>query len=237
MSHGEKGGSMIKLIRVLVVLCLLATASTVLAHGTESHEDENEQSAQGVSPQGENDAGQPGEETSTGSVSSEHEHAARSAINFGDIIDDLTWSEFPTLHPMVVHVPVTLIPIAFVLAFAGLFVGQRTFLWLALVFAAIGLAGGLIAAYPTHPHTHGLPAAAQATLEKHDFFAYTTLWLTLLSMLVALIGIWKPLRLSRITLALALLLASLSVALTGHYGGTLAYVHGIGSQGRFLSAD
>ncbi|MGD8478304.1 MAG: hypothetical protein PVH05_10465 [Burkholderiales bacterium] len=227
---------MTRSIRVLLVLCLLAIASTVLAHGTESHEDEGEKSAQGVSSGEAADAGHPDEVASPQSDSSEHEHGTESAIDFGEIIDDLTWSDFPTLHPMIVHVPVTLIPMAFVLAFVGLFVAQRIFLWLALAFAAIGLAGGFIAAFPTHPHTHGLSQAAELTLEKHDFFAYTTLWLTSLAVLVAAICIWRPARLSRIGLSLVLLLASLSVALTGHYGGTLAYVHGIGSQGRFLSA-
>ena len=225
---------MIRSTRFLVVLCLLATASTVLAHGTESHEDEREQSAQVVSSEGAEGADQPGEGVSARSVSSEHEHGTNAAIDFGGIIDDLTWSDFPTLHPMIVHVPVTLIPLAFLLALIGLFAAQRTFLWLALAFAAVGLAGGFIAAFPTHPHTHGLSQAAQSTLAKHDFFAYSTLWLTSLAVLVAAISIWKPLRLSRIGLTLVLLLASLSVALTGHYGGTLAYVHGIGSQGRFL---
>ena len=227
---------MTRSIRVLVVLCLLATASTVLAHGTESHEDEGEQSAQSVSSGEAADAGHSGDVASPQSDSSEHEHGTDSAIDFGGIIDDLTWSEFPTLHPMIVHVPVTLIPMAFVLALIGLFAAQRTFLWLTLAFAAIGLAGGFIAAFPTHPHTHGLSQAAQSTLAKHDFFAYSTLWLTSLAVLVALICIWRPVCLSRVGLSLLLLLASLSVALTGHYGGTLAYVHGIGSQGRFLSA-
>ena len=226
---------MIRSTRFLVVLCLLATASTVLAHGTESHEDEEQQSAQGVSSDDASAAGQPGDGVSARNVSGEHGHGTDSAIDFGGIFDDLTWSEFPTLHPMIVHVPVTLIPLAFVLAFIGLFAAQRTFLWLALALAAIGLAGGLIAAFPTHPHTHGLSQAAAMTLRKHDFFAYSTLWLTSLSVLVALICIWKPVRWSQIGLALVLLVASLSVALTGHYGGTLAYVHGIGSQGRFLS--
>ena len=227
---------MIGSTRFLLVLCLLATASTVLAHGTQSHEDKREQSAKGMSSGEAGDAGQPGEDASPRSISSKHENGTESAIDFGGIIDDLTWSDFPTLHPMIVHVPVTLIPLAFVLALVGVFAAQRTFLWLALAFAAIGLAGGFIAAFPTHPHTHGLSQAAESTLAKHDFFAYTTLWLTSLAVLVAATCIWKPVRLSRIGLALVLLLASLSVALTGHYGGTLAYVHGIGSQGRFLSA-
>lgn len=137
---------------------------------------------------------------------------------------------------MIVHVPVTLIPMAFVLALVGLFVGRRTFLWLSLVSAAIGRAGGFIAAFPTRPHTHGLSKAAESTLAKHDFFAYTTLWLTSLAVLVAAICIWKPVRLLRVGVALVLFLATLSVALTGHYGGTLAHVHGIGSPGRFPSS-
>lgn len=227
---------MIRSTRFLVVLGLLATVSTALAHGTESHENQTEQSAKGVSSEGAEDADQSGEGVSAQDVSSEHEHDNGSTISFGEIIDDLTWSEFPTLHPMIVHVPVTLIPLAFVLALIGLFVAQRTFLWLALAFAVIGLAGGVIAAFPTHPHTHGLSQAAESTLTKHDFFAYTTLWLTSLAVLAAAICVWNPARWSRIGLALVLLLASLSVALTGHYGGTLAYVHGIGSQGRFLSS-
>jgi len=226
---------MIRSTRILVFLCLLATSSTVFAHGTESHEDEKEPSAQGLSSEGGESADPAGESVPAQRVSSEHDHGTHAAIDFGGIIDDLTWSEFPTLHPMIVHVPVTLIPLAFVLALVGLFAGQRTFLWLALAFAAVGLAGGFVAAFPTHPHTHGLSQAAESTLAKHDFFAYSTLWLTSLAVLVAAICIWKPLRLSRIGLTLVLLLASLSVALTGHYGGTLAYVHGIGSQGRFLS--
>ena len=225
---------MIQPYRLLVLLFLCATASTVLAHGNESHEDKGERSEQHQSSEESAIVGQPDVDGSAPGVVSEHEQDTASAINFGAIIDDLTWSEFPTLHPMVVHVPVTMIPLAFVMAVIGLLVAQRAFLWLAFAFAAVGLAGGFIAAYPAHPHTTGLSAAASLTLQKHDLFAYTTLWLTLLSVIVALFCIWKPLRLMRASLIVALLLASLAVALTGHYGGTLAYVHGIGSQGRHL---
>ena len=226
---------MIRFSRVLVCLFAFGSAAAVFAHGTQSHQDEAEQNEQHATAVEHEAVEEPGANEPAMHGHDEHTDNSGAGITFSGIVNDLTWSEFPTLHPMVVHVPVTLIPMAFVLALVGLFVGQRTLLWLAMAFAAIGLAGGLIAAYPTHPHTHGLPAAAQATLEKHDFFAYTTLWLTLLSVPVAATCIWKPARWSRIALALTLLLASLSVALTGHYGGTLAYVHGIGSQGRFLS--
>lgn len=231
---------MTKLLSCFFLFCLVGTASSVLAHGDESHEDEGNQSKQHAVSDEPAGVDQMSSEVSVSDDAAqghggEHAQSSGPGITLSGVIGDLTWSEFPTLHPMIVHVPVTLIPLAFVLALIGLFAAQRTFLWLAFAFAAIGLAGGLIAAFPTHPHTQGLPDAARLTLEKHDFFAYTTLWLTAFSVAVALLCIWKPVRLSRIALALVLLLASLSVALTGHYGGTLAYVHGIGSQGRFLS--
>jgi len=148
----------------------------------------------------------------------------------------LSFAEFPTLHPLVVHVPVTFIPLAFGFALLGVFVAQRTFLWLAFAFATGGLGAGLVAAFPMHPHTSGLSAAARATLQKHDFFAYGTLWLALAAVLVGAVCLWKPGRLPKICLSLILLLSSMCVAITGHYGGTLAYVHGVGVQGRYLSS-
>lgn len=156
-------------------------------------------------------------------------------LSIDTLIDDLSFSEFPTLHPLVVHVPVTFIPLAFVFALIGLLVVHRALIWLAFVFTLGGLGGGLVAAFPMHPHTSGLSKAASATLQKHDFFAYGTLWLALVAVVVALVCLWKPARLSMLCLVLVLLLAAASVAVTGHYGGTLAYVHGVGVQGQYLS--
>ncbi|UCH49786.1 MAG: hypothetical protein JSU95_08520 [Betaproteobacteria bacterium] len=112
---------------------------------------------------------------------------------------------------------------------------HRMFIWLTLAFAGVGLLSGIVAAFPLHPHTAGLSEAARVTLQKHDFFAYGTLWLTFAGALAALICIWKPVRIVRAGLCSLLLFSTLAVAITGHYGGTLAYVHGIGVQGQFLS--
>jgi uncharacterized membrane protein len=156
-------------------------------------------------------------------------------LSVHDVVADLTLSDFPTLHPMVVHVPVTFIPVALLFSIIGLFSARRRYFLLTLGFAGAGLLGGLVAAFPLHPHTTGLSAAARLTLHKHDVFAYTTLWLALASVMLASISIWKPVTVIRIGVCVSLMLSTISVAITGHHGGTLAYVHGIGVQGRFLS--
>lgn len=161
---------------------------------------------------------------------------ASAELSIDALIRDLSFAEFPTLHPMVVHVPVTFIPLGFVFALISLLVAHRALIGLAFAFALGGLGGGLVAAFPMHPHTTDLSAAAKVTLEKHDFFAYGTLWLALVAVLVGVFCLWKPGRLPKLLLSLVLLLSSLSVSITGHYGGTLAYIHGVGVQGRYLSS-
>lgn len=159
-----------------------------------------------------------------------------SALSLDTVVRDLTLEGFPTLHPLVVHVPVTFIPAALVFAVLALFFSQRALTWLALAFALGGLAGAFLAAVPLHPHTTGLPAAAEATLEKHEFFAFATLAFGLAAVLAAVIVLWRPRRLPKIVLSLLLLLASACVAIAGHYGGTLAYVHGVGVKGNYLTS-
>jgi uncharacterized membrane protein len=231
--------------RSLVFVWLLLLQGFVFAHGTESHEDKPQHVEQQRPVEKIPDAALRGGgaaapaaqagSTEPGAADGDSE-VIGSKMSVGGIIDDLAWSQFPTLHPMIVHLPVTLIPLAFVFSVISLFVPQRVFIWLALAFAAAGLAGGFVAAFPMHPHTTGLSEAAKFTLEKHDFFAYATLWLTLVAVFVALFCLWKPNRLDKAGLSLILLLSSVSVAITGHYGGTLAYVHGVGVQGQFLSS-
>ena len=229
----------------LVLVCLFAVQGVVFAHGTESHEDEPKR--EDKHRVAEEAAGTAQAEGGAGNLAAEVESVKPGAaeggsevigsqITVGGTMKDLTWSDFPTLHPMIVHIPVTFIPLAFLFAVVSLFVPQRVFIWLALGFAAGGLAGGFLAAFPMHPHTTGLSEAAKFTLEKHDFFAYATLWLTLVAVLVGLFCVWKPNRLDKAGLSLILLLSSVSVSITGHYGGTLAYVHGVGAQGQFLSS-
>ncbi len=238
----------------LVLCCAFALPSIALAHGTESHGDEPAE----VSKPAPTQEAPPGEEpahaaesgeTNVGpaaesDVSRQHgeahgapdeEATTGSRLSVDAVLRDLNFADFPTLHPMAVHVPVTFIPLALLFALLSLFTSRRTMVGLAFGFTLGGLAGGWVAAFPLHPHATGLSPLALETLRKHDFFAYGTLWLVVLAAVVGLICLWKPGTLRKLGFSVVLLLATLSVSVTAHYGGTLAYVHGIGVQGHFLS--
>ncbi len=151
-------------------------------------------------------------------------------------LKDFSFSEFKTLHPMIVHIPVTLIPIAFLIFLIGLFSRKKEYTIIGTGLIIIGAIGAYLAAYPTHPHTANLPAEALITLKKHDLFAYTTLTLSIISAVLALICVFlkQRLRILQWLTALVLLASTITVAITGHYGGTLSLIHGIGAQGKYL---
>ena len=203
-------------MRLLVLCAGLALPLVAVALGTEKHDDK------------------PGQ---TGAPVVERvvpPALAPAPMSIEALIRDLDFTAFPTLHPIAVHAPVSFIPLALLFALLGLFSQRRVFTGLAFGFPLGGLAGGLVAAFPLHPHTTGLPPAARETLAKHDLFAYSTLWLALLAALVGLVCLWKPGALRKLFLCLVLAVASACVSITAHYGGTLAYVHGVGVQGRYL---
>ncbi len=153
------------------------------------------------------------------------------------VLDDMSHKDFPTLHPMVVHIPVILIPLALIFAIISIFSFNKLFFKLGVGFLLFGIIGGFIAAFPMHPHTINLDQNALNTLSKHDFFAYTTLWLGTISVLLGLVYFrlpWRPIKLAYITI---LLFTVMSVSITGNYGGKLAYIHGIGVQGQYLNTE
>ena len=152
----------------------------------------------------------------------------------GKAIVDFSLDDFPTLHPMVVHVPVIMIPVAFLFGIISVFFTNRYFVALSVAFASAGVLGGYVAAFPMHPHTRGLSETAARILQQHDFFAYSTLGVTAISVVFGVVALLRPCFLSKGLLALVLLLASLCVSVTAHYGGTLTYIHGVGVNGNYL---
>lgn len=239
---------------------LLLVSEITLGHGTEKHTEESqpvEQSPAAIpattisSDDQSSEAPQPaaGDHSIGGQEAEDETRYAQPVIEksampakpgpasrVGKAIEDFTFKDFPTLHPMVVHVPVIMIPVAFIFGLIGLFFTSRYLVALAVVFASAGALGGFIAAFPMHPHTRGLSEAAIETLQQHDFFAYSTLGVTAFSVMVGIITLIKPNFITRGLLAVILLLASLCVSLTAHYGGTLTYVHGVGVNGNYLDA-
>lgn len=218
---------------VLFGWSLFGATSIALAHGSDAHEQERPRASQAINSRTHDE--QIPKPTDDG-ISGHELTNSETALSLSTVVQDLTLVDFPTLHPLVVHVPVTFIPAAFVFAVLSLFFPQRALTWLALAFSLVGLFGGFVAAFPLHPHATGLPVAAAATLEKHEFFAFATLALGLVAVLAALIAIWRPRRLPKFVLSVLLLIAAACVAIAGHYGGTLAYVHGVGVKGKYLSS-
>jgi len=151
-------------------------------------------------------------------------------------LSDFSFAEFTTLHPMIVHLPVMLIPLALLLFMIALFSGKAEYRFISTGLIVVGFLSTLLAAFPFHPHTSGLPAEALATLKKHDFFAYSTIILAGIASVFSLLtcsGKFKTKLTNGLTL-LALLFATTTVSITGHYGGTLSLIHGVGAKGQYI---
>lgn len=242
----------------ILIAGLFVFSEIALGHGTENHAEESqatEQSNDSV-PAATMSSDSPPDEASKSSVDDKsnepHEavnqtdkakiQAEKSATTakpdpaarIAKAIEDFEHDDFPTIHPMVVHVPVIMIPVAFLFGLISIFFANRYFVVLATAFALAGLMGGYIAAFPMHPHTHGLSEAANRTLQQHDFFAYSTLGVTAFSVVTGVTAMLKSNFLTRSLLAVTLFIASMCVSITAHYGGTLTYVHGVGVKGNFL---
>ena len=137
--------------------------------------------------------------------------------------------EFPTLHPMVVHLPVVLLPFAFLLLLIEFFSRSKSPQLPSIIATLGGTAGALMASYWLHPHVESISKDALEVLEAHDMYAYITTGLASGASICLLLRYFRwnsPDRRWWTGSALILLFfSSLSVAATGHLGATLSHVH------------
>ena len=137
--------------------------------------------------------------------------------------------EFPTLHPMVVHLPVVLLPFAFLLLLIEFFSRSKSPQLPSIIATFGGTAGALTASYWLHPHVESISRDALEVLEAHDLFAYITTGFASGASMCLLLRYFRwnsPDRRWWTGSALILLFfSSLSVAATGHLGATLSHVH------------
>ncbi|XAZ81918.1 DUF2231 domain-containing protein (plasmid) [Fibrella sp. ES10-3-2-2] len=143
-------------------------------------------------------------------------------------------SDYPTYHPMVVHMPIVLLLLAALLQFVVLIRPSSPLSWLTFLIALGGTAGAYVAGTLVHPHTDGLSDAAQLALETHETYADYTVWLGLAGTLLKGMTLWRPLKWLEGITAIALVGAGIAVGLAGHQGGALTYLYGIGPRGAYL---
>ena len=88
---------------------------------------------------------------------------------------------FTTLHPLIVHLPVTLIPFSLFLFIFSVILEKYDFKIVTNITLVLGLFGAILATFLVHPHDLVLSDKTEEILNMHDYFAYLTLIFTILS--------------------------------------------------------
>lgn len=167
-------------------------------------------------------------------------------------------SDFPSVHPLIVHFAIVLIIVAAALQLLNVVMLKNDLAWLIAAILLIGFLAAWFASKDLHPHTHGLSAHAELVLEQHDKFADWTINTAAVGLLLQLSYLvllrdarrkgWTNGRAGHIftglirrggaiLVTLVLLASSYCVARAGHYGAQLVHIEGVGPQGKFLEME
>lgn len=204
-----------QLVSAIFLLFLLVGAWPALAHGPKKH-------------------GKPHTDSLRTMTAVAGQTASATATEKSTELMPAPLADYPTYHPMVVHVPIVLLLLAALLQLVAFLRPSSAVNWLVFLTAAVGTAGAYVAGSYVHPHTGGLSEAAQAVLETHEQYADYTLWLGLLGTATKGVTLWRPLKWLEGITAVLLLGAGIAVGLAGHQGGALTYLYGIGPRGAYL---
>ncbi len=148
-------------------------------------------------------------------------------------------SDFPSLHPLIVHFPIVLLILAFLLQIAALFWWKKELGLTSGILLLFGFITAYLASGSLHPHTEGLNETASGILALHDQYAEYTVWLSGIAFLLKVLShfllrqkIWME-----ILVAVLLAATAYSVSQAGHYGAALVHLQGVGPQGEHLEME
>ena len=138
---------------------------------------------------------------------------------------------FTTLHPLIVHLPVTLIPFSLFLFIFSVILEKYDFKIVTNITLVLGLFGAILATFLVHPHDLVLSDKTEEILNMHDYFAYLTLIFAILSC-ISLIIYFKFIKFLKIRMKfyiplILITLSTLSVGITSHYGASLSHIYDI----------
>lgn len=149
------------------------------------------------------------------------------------------FSDFPTLHPLIVHFAIVLIIVAAGLQVLNVVLMKKELAWITAGILLAGVAAAWFASKNFHPHTHGISEHAKLVLEQHDKWADWTLNSGLVALLLQITNLFlfKTKRWAAGIVAIVLAVSAYSVSRAGHYGSQLVHIEGIGPQGKFLEME
>lgn len=150
-----------------------------------------------------------------------------------------SFSDFPTLHPIIVHFAIVLIILAAVLQLINVYLMKKEISWIVTGILLVGVAAAWFASKNFHPHTHGISEHAKLVLAEHDKWADLTIYFGFAALLFQIVNhfVFKDKRLASTFVAIVLVISAYCVAHAGHYGAQLVHIEGIGPQGKFLEME
>ncbi|WP_167291272.1 DUF2231 domain-containing protein [Hymenobacter busanensis] len=146
------------------------------------------------------------------------------------------FSDFPNLHPLVVHLPIVLLLLSAALQGLRVYRDWPPVKWITIGVMAGGFLGALAASTVFHAMPLGLAPPAAAVFEAHEKYAGYTMWLSGITLLLAGIGVFFKVqgRAYEILVLVSAVATAGVLAVAGHRGAQLVYVEGVGPQGRLL---